>query len=230
MQKEFYQHLFKPTIKIFKMEDFSNYFTQKVNPDVLHLINSGINYYQQQELENSLASFNQAIVLMPENANLYTFRGNVYQDLGDNALAEKDFRKTIELRPNDSHANFRLGIMYSQKNDFENAVKFLEISYRNSFGANLDLIGFGTNNLLVVSRQVICNNLGNFLGQLKRYDEAIKYLKEAIEIEPKYANPHIALGIILLQIGKVNEGITYIEKADKLGIPQAKVILQMLNK
>lgn len=120
--------------------------------------------------------------------------------------------------------------MYSQKNDFENAVKLLEISYRNSLDANLDLIGFGTNNLLVVSRQVICNNLGNFLGQLNRYDEAIKYLKEAIEIEPQYANPHIALGIILLQIGKVNEGITYIEKADKLGIPQAKVILQMLNK
>jgi tetratricopeptide (TPR) repeat protein len=212
------------------MEDYSNYFTQKVNPDVLLLINSGIKYYQQQDLKNSLASFNQAINLMPENANLYTFRGNVYQDLENNSLAEKDFRKTIELRPNDSHANFRLGIMYSQKNDFENAVKFLEISYRNSLGANLDLIGFGTNNLLVVSRQVICNNLGNFLGQLKRYDEAIKYLKEAIEIEPHYANPHIALGILLLQIGKVNEGITYIEKADKLGVPQAKLILQMLNK
>lgn len=71
------------------MEAYSNYFTQKVNTDVLHLINSGINYYQQQELKNSLASFNQAIVLMPENANLYTFRGNVYQDLGDNALARK---------------------------------------------------------------------------------------------------------------------------------------------
>lgn len=212
------------------MQDYSNYFTQKVNPDVLQLIYLGINYYQQKELKNSLASFNQAIVLMPENANLYTFRGNVYQDLGDNALAEKDFRKTIELRPDDSHANFRIGIIYSQKNDFENAVKYLEISYRNSIGTNLDSIGFGTNNLLFVSRQVICNNLGNFLGQLNRYNEAIKYLKEAIEIEPEYANPHIALGIILLQIGEVYEGITYIEKADKLGIPQAKAILQMLNK
>jgi len=55
------------------MEDYSNYFTQKVNLDVLLLINSGIKHYQQKDLKNSLVSFNKAIDLTPENANLYTF-------------------------------------------------------------------------------------------------------------------------------------------------------------
>ena len=56
-----------------------------------------------------------------------------------------------------------------------------------------------------------------------------QYLDEAIKIDPNYPNAVLTMGLALAQSGKPKEGIPFIEKAGKLGVAQAPMILQMLK-
>jgi tetratricopeptide (TPR) repeat protein len=82
---------------------------------------------------------------------------------------------------------------------------------------------------MFVAKKLIAGNLGNFLSQVKRYEESFMYLDEAIKLDPNYPNPYLAKGLTLAQVGRVKEGISYLEKAEKLGIAQATMIIQMLK-
>ena len=57
----------------------------------------------------------------------------------------------------------------------------------------------------------------------------VDYLDEAIKIDPNYPNAVLTMGLALAQSGKPKEGIPFIEKAGKLGVAQAPMILQMLK-
>lgn len=202
----------------------------EMNPDAMVFSQQGLNKYQVRDYSGAVAAFTKAINVQPTNQNLYTFRGTAYEDMGNDIEAEKDFRKTLELLPNHFVAAYRLGMVYFRKKDFENAIKWLKLSYENSPEGDLEHIGLGKNNVFFVARKLIAGNLGNFLTQVKRYDESFKYLDEAIKLDPNYPNPYIAKGVALAQIGKVKEGISYLEKAEKLGVGQATMIIQMLKK
>jgi predicted negative regulator of RcsB-dependent stress response len=88
---------------------------------------------------------------------------------------------------------------------------------------------YGKNNILFVSKKVIAANLGNFLIQIKNYDEGFKYLDCAIKLDPKYSSPYMTKGLALVQIGKASEGIDFLKKAEQMGIAQASTILKMLS-
>lgn len=201
----------------------------EVHPEGMVQSQIGMEKYQQQDYRGAVEAFTKAINVMPKNQNFYTMRGTAYEDMGNDLEAEKDFKKTLELLPNDFLAAYRLGMVYSRKKDFENAVKWLKISHDNHPGLNLEHIGIGKNNILFIDKKVVCGNLGNFLTQLKRFEEGIKYLGEAIQIDPNYPNAVLTMGLALAQSGKPKEGIPYIEKAGKLGVAQAPMILQMLK-
>lgn len=201
----------------------------EINPDAMVFSQQGLDKYQEQDYSGAVTAFTKAINAQPTNQNFYTMRGTAYEDMGNDIEAEKDFKKTLELLSNDFLSAYRLGMVYSRKKDFENAVKWLKVSYDNHPGLNLEHIGIGKNNILFIDKKVVCGNLGNFLTQLKRFEEGIKYLDEAIKIDPNYPNAVLTMGLALAQSGKPKEGIPFIEKAGKLGVAQAPMILQMLK-
>ncbi len=201
----------------------------EINPDAMVYSQQGLDKYQQKDYAGSVTAFTKAINAQPTNQNFYTMRGTAYEDMGNDIDAEKDFRKTLELLPTDSVAAYRLGMVYFRKQDFENAVKWLKISHANSTGLGLEHVGITNNNIFFVHKKIIAGNLGNFLTQLKRYDEGYKYLDEAIKLDPNYANPYMTKGLALVQSGKQDEGMKYIKKASELGDPKAPAVLQMLN-
>lgn len=200
------------------------------NPQVSMDSKEGLNKYQQKDYRGAVDAFTKAINGMPKNQNLYVMRGTAYEDMGNDTEAEKDFKKTLELLPNDFLASYRLGMVYSRKKDFANAVKWLFVSHQNHPNVNLEHIGLGKNNILFIDKKVVCGNLGNFLIQLQKYEEGMKYLDEAISIDPNYSNPYLIKGLALAQLGRPKEGIPHVEKAQKLGVAQAAMVLEMLRK
>lgn len=201
----------------------------EVNPDAMVFSQRGLDNYQRQNYAAAVADFTRAINAQPSNQNFYTMRGTAYEDMGNDTEAAKDFSKTLELYPTDFVAAYRLGMVYFRKKDFENAVKWLKVSYKNAPEVDMAHIGIGNNNIMFVHKKIIAGNLGNFLTQLKRYDEGFQYLDEAIRLDPKYSNPHMTKGLVLFQIGKQEEALKYIRKAAELGDPKAPEVLQMLN-
>lgn len=200
-----------------------------LNPEALAYSQIGMEKYQQKDYNGSIEAFNRSIKLTPNNQVLYTMRGTAYEDMGNDIEAEKDFNKTLELLPTDSVAAYRLGMVFYRKKDFETAIKWLKVSFDNATEYDLEHMGIGKNNILFVAKKVIAGNLGNFLTQLKRYDEGFKYLDEAIKIDPNYGNPFLAKGMALAQIGKPKEGLPFLKKAAELGIPQAAHAMKLFE-
>ena len=201
----------------------------EINPEAMKQSQIGLDKYQIKDYKSSIEAFTKAINAQPKNQNFYTMRGRAFEDMGNDIEAEKDFRKTLELLPNDFVSAYRLGMVYFRKKDFENAIKWLKISYENAPDGELDHLGLGKNNILFVAKKLIAGNLGNFLTQVKRYEESFQYLDAAIKLDPNYPNPYMAKGAALVQMGKTDEAIKYLEKAKILGAPQASLILEMLE-
>ena len=57
------------------------------------------------------------------------------------------------------------------------------------------------------------NNLGNFLDQKGRNDEAIHHFQAALQIRPGYADAHYNLGLAMFKKGEVDEAIVQYEEA-----------------
>lgn len=200
----------------------------EINPEALVFSKIGLEKYQKQDYSGAVNEFTKAIKAQPKNQNLYAMRGTAYEDMGKENEAFNDFSKTLDFLPTHFVAAYRLGIIYSKRKDFENAIKYLKVSYSNSIDPKLSL-DIGNNNILFVHKKIIAGNLGNFLIQVKRFDEGFKYLDEAIQIDPKYHNPYMIKGMAYAQMGKPKEGLPYLKKAVELGNPHAGMALKMLE-
>lgn len=201
----------------------------EINPEAMKQSQIGFDKYKIKDYKSSIEAFTKAIHAQPKNQNFYTMRGTAYEDMGSDIEAEKDFRKTLELLPNDFVAAYRLGMVYFRKKDFENAIIWLKISYENAPDVDIENLGVGKNNIHFVAKKLIACNLGNFLTQVKRFDEGFIYLDAAIKIDPNYPNPYLAKGGALAQMGRPKEGIVYLKKAEKLGAVQATILIQLLK-
>ncbi len=208
---------------------FDELFNKKRNPDAMIYSQLGLESYERKDYRSAIQEFTKAINSHPENQNFYTMRGTAFEDAKNDIEAEKDFRKALELEPTSFIASYRLGMVYFRKKDLESAIKWLKISYNNYPSGDLSNLGLGTNNIIFVAKKLVAGNLGNFLTQVKKFDEGFKYLDEAIKLDPNYHNPYFVKGMALAQMGKPTEGIPYVKKAKQLGNPNAEMGLNMLE-
>lgn len=85
------------------------------------------------------------------------------------------------------------------KNEFEEAI------------ANLKKVLFLTND--DVMKADVYNNLGYYSIRLKNYEQSVSYFKNSIQIIPDYGYANDNLGYALIQLGKLEEGKEFLEKA-----------------
>lgn len=201
----------------------------EINPDAMVYSQQGLEKHQAKDYPGAVIAFTKAINAQPVNQNFYTMRGTAYEDSKNDLEAEKDFRKALELEPTNFLASYRLGMVYFRKKDFETAIKWLKNSYNNHPALDHGGVNLGNNNINFVAKKLVAANLGNFLTQVKKFDEGFKYLDEAIKLDPNYHNPYYVKGMALAQVGKPAEGIPYVKKAMQLGNPNAEMGLKRLH-
>ena len=86
-------------------------------------LRQGIEAYHKGEYDCAIENFTKAIVLKPNDANVYNHRGVVYYYKGDYDHAIEDFTKTIELNPNNVETYLHRGLAYQSKGDYDRAIK-----------------------------------------------------------------------------------------------------------
>jgi arylsulfatase A-like enzyme/Flp pilus assembly protein TadD len=69
--------------------------------------------------------------------------------------------------------------------------------------------------------------LGNAWGKLGRYEEAVRALKKALEIEPQNYEAFRLLGYTMMQLGQFSDALVYFSEAEK-GIPDDPRLLEDL--
>ena len=146
----------------------------------------------------------------------------------DESIAQ--FRKALEIRPNDGEANTGLGTILISKGKVDEGIaylqKALEIRPDNTlahYNLSSALFQKGKVDEAIVHLQKVLEfqpnsveadyDLGCILFQIGRVDEAIAHFKRAVELRPDSADHHYYLGFALLQKGQVDEAISHFQKA-----------------
>jgi arylsulfatase A-like enzyme/Flp pilus assembly protein TadD len=161
-------------------------------------------YKETGRTEEALEILEQGLIALPSIYEIFQAYVKILISAGQYDKVVSTFEKTsfreVELDPG---AWNDLGIAYSKKGDFKQAIKAYET------GLSLDN-----------RYPELYNNLGNAyysLGHRKRdsyvFGNCFEYYKKAIELDPKYPEPYLGLGHAYLVAGNMEGAIYCWEKA-----------------
>jgi TolB-like protein/Tfp pilus assembly protein PilF len=138
------------------------------------------------------AAADRALSLSPELAAAHLARGNVLLNADlDWHGAEAEFRRALELAPNDGYAKWSLGNLLAASGEVEQAIA-------------LTREALATEPL----RATWYIWLSNYLSGLNRLDEAERAVRRAIELQPGAASYRYTLAIIEIQRGNAQAALT----------------------
>ncbi|MFT5395207.1 MAG: type IV pilus assembly protein PilF [Gammaproteobacteria bacterium] len=144
--------------------------SQTTNEVAAANLDLGIEYMKQGAYENALKNLEKAKKADPSYAPIYNVTGLLYQQLGDNKKAEDNFKRALSLNSNDSSTLNNYGNYLCQQNRLEEAEKtFLRAAA----------------NPLYESPEIAITNAGLCLSNNQREDDAEKYYKQALQLNPR---------------------------------------------
>jgi len=125
---------------------------------------------------------------------------------GQHEAALPEWRKVLEVSPNDAKAHTNLGVALARTGNPGEAIahhqKALELDPEDT---------------------EVHMNLGVALAAAGKWDEAITHCRKALELDPDYAEAHSNLGAVLAAQGKPEEAITHYRKALEVNPKHAEV-------
>lgn len=144
--------------------------SQTTNDVAAANLDLGIEYMKQGAYENALKNLDKAKKADPGYAPIYNVTGLLYQQLGDYKKAEDNFKRALSLNSNDSSTLNNYGNYLCQQNRIEEAEKaFLKAAA----------------NPLYESPEIAITNAGLCLSNNQREDDAEKYYRQALQLNPR---------------------------------------------
>jgi len=112
---------------------------------------------------------------------------------------EKDFQRAIELDPSQAIVYYWYGEYLMSVGKPEEAIAVTHQAHR------MDPLS-----------PVIGSSLAMILYLARRYDQALRVLQHALEINPEHFLPHLRMGLVSVQIRKYDQAISHLKMAVKL--------------
>ena len=161
----------------------------------------GLIYLQQRKYKDAQNTFRLIAELFPNDAEAHFYLGSISNELKENALAEKELKRTLELKPDFHEALNFLGYLYvEQDRNFGQAEsmikKAIELDPNN--GAYIDSLGwlyFKKNKLTEAIQElekasgllddpVIFDHLGDAYFKLKNTAKAQISWEKSLQLDP----------------------------------------------
>ena len=216
----------------------------KKDPDLLLFLGSVLAHLEQNdEAEEYL---HKALKLAPDNDEIYSNLGHVYRKKGQFDAAEKHFKRAIEIDPKNSFAHAELGEVLA-KNRPKEAIHFLRraVKLNPSDGWSKAYLAYALAKLRRLKaaeeqyrsllelwpNEAISNWVyGDFLAS-NRNDRstAERYLRRAVEIEPRNRWANYYLGRHLIYWDRNEEARRYLTIAARAGHTKARELVQWLK-
>lgn len=168
----------------------------------------GAAYYQEKKYDIALEEFNEAIKYDANYALAYTGLGLVYAVLGEETKADANFKRALQLNPNNSETRNNYGAYLCSRGRYdESIVEFLE----------------AVKNPLYKTPHLAYLNAG--ICALKKKDEAKAedYLKAALAIDPLSNRAAYELASIAVKRGDYVSARQYLRNA-LFSNPSAEVL------
>ena len=161
-------------------------------------------------------------------------------------LAEKLYKLILLSNEDHLEANFQLGTLYSQLQNFQLAKPLLtkahKLSPKNpninlhignlflSTGDPLEALNYFEKVIEVKPNFALAHfNKGITLYNQKKYPDAVRCLERVIEIEPNNINAYNALGFIFQEVGEFKKSLAYLKKSLIIAPNNLRVVNTLLN-
>jgi len=149
-------------------------------------------YFSADNARDALAAFKRALEIDPSSVRAHNHLGQTYEALGRITEAEGAYKQAIELERKQSKKSewpyYNLGLVYLNDGRPDEATSL--------FRQALD------RNSALTEAKV---NLAKALAQTKQTDAALMLLNDAVRTDPKNAQAHYQLALLLLKSGKPEE-------------------------
>jgi tetratricopeptide (TPR) repeat protein len=142
------------------------------------------------------AALTQALKINPNYVEAKIFAATIDLEADRFQSAAKLIDEALKINPNSLEAHSLRAAMFwlqDKKSDFDNEVK-------TTLGVNPR---YG----------LLYETVAHFATQTRRYSESVAFLNEALKLSPNQWSSHLALGMGLLRMGKMEEGRAAVEKS-----------------
>jgi len=143
-----------------------------------------LNFNHAKNFSDPFAFYKSAVETAPQSFFAHRGLANVYHRLNNYELAEKHYRKSIELNSSSAETYLNLGINFKKKGLIDSA----EFYFLKSIELNTKLV-------------TAYNNLGNLYLQKNLYDKSELYLRQSIQLNPNYFEAYNNLGVLYAKKG-----------------------------
>lgn len=171
---------------------------------------------------DAIRTYEEVAERNPKQILALKFLGDLYKQKGDLGTAISYYERALLANRNDPRPYFLLGAAYVEAGEDAKAIRIYTLAQRfpryvaevyNNLGAIYLRRGEPGQALWYFKRAVgkrpqnarARYNYGLALSKLHRRDESVKELTLASELDPTDAEIHFALGVVLLEMGRVEE-------------------------
>jgi Flp pilus assembly protein TadD len=168
----------------------------------------------QNKFDEAINCYTEALQEREEDLHniydIYNTLGWLYEQKGDDALAEFNYRKSLTLKPDYELVRNNLGKVLLKQGKLDEAAEcFNELLRQKKDSAELHY------------------NLAVVLCLQGKYDDAIKYFTKVLELNPKYPDAHYGIGAALLAAGRASEAVPNLNEALQTSTNVAEVYIKL---
>lgn len=145
------------------------------------------------------ASYQEALRLKPDFAEVYSNLGVLFERQGELDVAQEAYTEAVRLKPDFAEAHNNLGNMLRQQGNFEAA----RVAYREALRLKPDFYD-------------VLHNLGISFQEQGDWHTAYTYYQECIRLKPAFAFAHNNLGVVLQHWGQLAEATRAYQEAIRL--------------
>ena len=188
------------------------------------LLEEGLAFEDQGQLEEALKYYKAAIESKPELARAHFNRGNILLDKGDATGALAAYVLTVKYKPDSAAAHYNMGNAHLRLGNASEAIVACRqaIALKPDFadahislGMALDKLGEHREALSSYRRAVenrpdsaeLHHTLGRAMMESGEKEEAIAGFDTALRLRPDYAQAHHSRGIALQDLGRLDEAV-----------------------
>ena len=155
-----------------------------------------------KEIESpSRAAARQALALDPRLAEAHVSMGRLrFGHDWDWTGAERDFRRALNIDPNNLDAHFFSAMLFMALGRFPESIAHIERAEQ------LDPLS-----------STVQSAFGRVLYRARKFDQAIPHLNQAIALEPRSPDAYGRLADVYQELGRYDEALALYEKRDVLG-------------
>jgi serine/threonine protein kinase len=153
-------------------------------------------YYDQDEFEEALLAYEQALAIDPNYSLAYIGKGIALRNMQRYAEALQAHERAIQLAPSDPVAYNNKSLVLNKLGRYRESVIFSQRALE-----------------LSAAYPAAYVNLGYALAELKRYDEALATYDQAIDLDSTCVDAYNAKGVALITLERYGESLPLFEKA-----------------